>query len=174
MHENAYREPNPMSSDTSINQKRCRQCGRSKPIREFELPRHRLCIHCRTRGVVRTTPEQRLEAEQRAQREYALMKAAERDAARARGENPWQPPDKPPPRTMDWDSFKNYQVDYKRQRRNEREALAREAGHDVPAPRYREIKVCVRCKARKHVTHFREPRDRICIACFDPINLNTT
>ena len=155
-----------MSSHASTNEKRCRQCGRSKPIREFELPRHRLCIHCRTRGVVKTTPEQRLEAEQQAQREYAIMKAQERDAARARGEDPWKP--MPQPRTMEWNDYKNYQVDYKRRQRNEREAMAREAGREVPAPRYREIKVCVRCKTRKHVTHFREPRDRICVACFNP------
>lgn len=38
----------------------CRTCRIAKPIREYDLPRHRVCTACRAKGVTvhRGTPEQ--------------------------------------------------------------------------------------------------------------------
>lgn len=150
--------------------KRCRRCKIEKPIQAYQIPRHKLCAQCLTRGVV--PPAVRAEREAQAllqAHEYALAKAQERADAIARGEDPWKPLLPTKPRTMEWDSYKDYMVDRARQIRAEKDARARASG-EAKTPSFRTIKFCVRCKTHKHVSQFDNPRDRICLACYNPNN----
>jgi hypothetical protein len=118
------------------NQKRCHGCKQVKPIRYFDLPRHRLCTKCRARSV---------------------MPAVEAASLR-RGARP----------LANWSSYKNYAVERARQAAADVRERARAAGKPVKTPAYRTIKYCVRCGFKKHVSQFDHPRDRICLACYDP------
>jgi hypothetical protein len=119
---------------------------------------------CLSRGVI---PRAELIAlEQQRAREYALAKSEQRAAMAARGENPWPRP--PKKLTADWDNFKNYMVARARQIRADRDAADRAAGKPVKTLNYRSIKYCVRCGFNKPVSQFDNPRDRICLACYNP------
>jgi hypothetical protein len=136
------------------NHKRCRQCGEVKPIRDFQLPRHRLCKRCLTRGEL--SPAEQAARDQQRTREYAEARAQERAAAIARGADPWQPL----PVRDDKQRVKNYHVEKAR-----RKARAQ----PTKTPKHRDpIKLCVRCHFKKHVSQFDHPDDRICLACYDP------
>jgi hypothetical protein len=147
--------------------KRCRRCKLDKPLREYQLPRHKLCSLCLTRGVLPRLGRAELVAqEQQRAQDYALAKHQERTDMAARGEAPWQPILQPP--IDEWDRYKDYMVKRARQLRADKEALARAAGEPVKTPTYSTIKWCVRCKKQKHVSQFGHPRYRICLECDGP------
>ena len=148
----------------SANDKRCRQCRQSKPIREFTLPRHRLCTACRT-GRNIDLVEAWIAGRQSlppASPDPAAVWAAQKSGQLL------EPGGKVPGLTMTWEGSRKYARDRARQIRLEKEQDAAKQGKPVHTPTYRTVKVCVRCHAHKHVLAFHNPRYRVCMACDGP------
>ena len=146
------------------NDKRCRKCGQTKPIRFFTLPRHRMCTRCRSRGNYDFVDDWL--ANQPARPPPVPPSAAEVWAAE-QAHGPLPPGTPIPKLTMTWDGYKKYERERQRQIRREKEQEAA-LSQPVRTPVYRKIKLCVRCRERKHVTMFRNPRYRLCMKCDGP------
>ena len=132
------------------NHKRCMKCGVAKPIRHFAQPRHRLCMECRADSA---------------------MPAVDRAAAR-RATQPLGPLAPILPKPDPWLHHKDMAMEYARQRRADQDAWDRAQGKPVRTPRYASVKFCVRCKTKKPTAAFDHPRDRVCLACYNP-NITT-
>ena len=145
-----------------VNDKRCRKCGQTKPLRFFTLPRHRLCTRCRTHSQFDLVEEFVADQADVAASPSAAQLWLAQQPGVARPGGPV------PALTMSWEGVKKYNRERARQIRIEQEQQAIADGHNVHTPTYRKVKSCVRCKERKHVTMFRSPRYRICSACDGP------
>jgi hypothetical protein len=131
------------------NDKICRECKQSKPIREYPTAHHKICTACRTAHAVRYLPP----LIQIPTQKYAqLAPPATQEAIRA--------------------TFNKYQRERMRdRRRQEREAvirdrIARGVIDRPPAPRlYLRDRVCAHCHALLPYWAYPVPGARICITC---------
>jgi ribosomal protein L37E len=142
------------------NHRRCRRCGEVKPIRGFQLPRHRLCTACLTRSNLLAV-EHWAAAQAPAPSQPS---AAQTWAAQASGHKAG----KLPGLTSSYEGYKKYYRDKARHKSADKENEARKAGQTKRPPKYHHVKLCVRCHLKKHISQFGHPRWRICLACDGP------
>ena len=81
---------------------------------------------------------------------------------------------RPPALTSDWQGRRDYTMLRQRGIRNAKEAWQRAIGKPIPAPKHpSNVKWCVRCKQQKPAMQFDHPRDRVCLACYNPNAIKT-
>ena len=149
------------SAPMTVEDKRCRKCGMRKPLRAFDLARHRLCSDCRTHA--------NLAAAERWAATYVPATVAPTEAEIwAASQSGVDTSAKVPALTTTYIGFKKWMNERKRRETIDRENAARAAGKPVKTPTYRSHKLCVRCKHVKHSSQFPHPRYRICLACDGP------
>lgn len=148
------------------NLKRCLKCQIYKPIREFELPRHRQCIACRRR---QNSPAIEAWLAHTAPQPPIPYKPSEVEtwAAQQSGFN--VPPGYPVRSlTTTWAGYNKYQRERARHEVIEKERFDKARGIPIHTPKWATVKKCRRCKELKHVSAYNNPRFRICAACDGP------
>lgn len=143
------------------NLKRCRKCQVYKPIREFDLPRHRECTACRRRKNLPIV-EAWLAHQAPVPTEPTELEVW---AAQQSGFKPDEPMRA---LTTMWAGNNKYQRERARSEAIAKERFDKARGIPVRTPKYATVKVCRRCQQTKHVSAYNNPRFRICAACDGP------